>query len=132
MAGEIVTRFAPSPTGYLHVGGGRTALFNWLYARRHGGALSVRIENTDVEHSSAEMVTAILDGLRWLGIDWDEGPEVGGPHAPYVQSERFDTYADIAEKLRDSGKAYHCYCTQEEVEERRQHSDNRASGYDGH
>src|SRR4029450_9028137 len=81
-------RFAPSPTGYLHVGGARTALFNWLYARRHGGVFILRIEDTDVERSSAEMVTGILDGMRWLGIDWDEGPEVDGPHAPYFQSER--------------------------------------------
>ena len=79
-------RFAPSPTGYLHVGGARTALFNWLYARRHGGVFVLRIEDTDVERSSEEMVSGILDGLRWLGLDWDEGPEVGGPHAPYFQS----------------------------------------------
>ena len=74
-------RFAPSPTGYLHVGGARTALFNWLFARRHGGVFVLRIEDTDVERSSAEMVEGILDGLRWLGLDWDEGPKVGGPHA---------------------------------------------------
>ena len=73
-------RFAPSPTGYLHVGGARTALFNWLYARRHGGTFVLRIEDTDVERSSGDMVTGILDGLRWLGLDWDEGPEAGGPH----------------------------------------------------
>ena len=79
-------RFAPSPTGYLHVGGARTALFNWLFARRHGGVFVLRIEDTDVERSSAEMVDGILDGLRWLGLDWDEGPDIGGPHAPYFQS----------------------------------------------
>jgi glutamyl-tRNA synthetase len=79
----IRVRFAPSPTGYLHVGGARTALFNWLFARRHGGVFVLRIEDTDVERSQPEMVTGILDGLRWLGIDWDEGPETGGPHAPY-------------------------------------------------
>ena len=79
-------RFAPSPTGYLHVGGARTALFNWLFARRHGGVFVLRIEDTDAERSSAEMVDGILDGLRWLGLDWDEGPGVGGPHAPYFQS----------------------------------------------
>ena len=90
-------RFAPSPTGYLHVGGARTALFNWLYARRHGGTFILRIEDTDVERSQAEMVTGILDGLRWLGIDWDEGPEVGGPHAPYFQSERLDRYRAAAQ-----------------------------------
>jgi glutamyl-tRNA synthetase len=99
-------RFAPSPTGYLHVGGARTALFNWLYARRHGGTFILRIEDTDVERSQAEMVTGILDGLRWLGIDWDEGPDVGGPHAPYFQSERVDRYRAAAKQLLDSGQAF--------------------------
>jgi glutamyl-tRNA synthetase len=99
-------RFAPSPTGYLHVGGARTALFNWLYARRHGGAFILRIEDTDVERSQTEMVTGILDGLRWLGIDWDEGPEIGGPHAPYFQSERLDRYRAAARQLLDSGQAF--------------------------
>ena len=99
-------RFAPSPTGYLHVGGARTALFNWLYARRHGGTFILRIEDTDVERSQAEMVTGILDGLRWLGIDWDEGPEVGGPYAPYFQSERLDRYRGAAKQLLDSGQAF--------------------------
>jgi glutamyl-tRNA synthetase len=99
-------RFAPSPTGYLHVGGARTALFNWLYARRHGGAFILRIEDTDVERSQPEMVTGILDGLRWLGIDWDEGPEVDGPHAPYFQSQRLDRYRAAAKQLLDSGQAF--------------------------
>jgi len=90
----------------LHVGGARTALFNWLYARRHGGTFILRIEDTDVERSQAEMVTGILDGLRWLGIDWDEGPEVGGPHAPYFQSERLDRYRAAAKQLLDSGQAF--------------------------
>ena len=99
-------RFAPSPTGYLHVGGARTALFNWLYARRHGGVFVLRIEDTDVERSQAEMVTGILDGLRWLGIDWDEGPEVGGPHAPYYQSQRLERYRAAAKQLLDSGQAF--------------------------
>jgi len=99
-------RFAPSPTGYLHVGGARTALFNWLYARRHGGAFILRIEDTDVERSQPEMVTGILDGLRWLGIDWDEGPEIGGPHAPYFQSQRLERYRAAARQLLDSGQAF--------------------------
>jgi glutamyl-tRNA synthetase len=99
-------RFAPSPTGYLHVGGARTALFNWLFARRHGGAFILRIEDTDVERSQAEMVTGILDGLRWLGIDWDEGPEIEGPHAPYFQSLRLDRYRAAAKQLLDSGQAF--------------------------
>lgn len=99
-------RFAPSPTGYLHVGGARTALFNWLYTRRHGGVFILRIEDTDVERSSDEMVTGILDGLRWLGITWDEGPEVGGPHAPYFQSQRLDRYRAAARALVASGNAF--------------------------
>jgi glutamyl-tRNA synthetase len=99
-------RFAPSPTGYLHVGGARTALFNWLYARRHGGDFILRIEDTDVARSQEEMVSGILDGLRWLGIDWDEGPEIGGPHAPYFQSERLDRYRAAAKQLLDSGQAF--------------------------
>jgi glutamyl-tRNA synthetase len=99
-------RFAPSPTGYLHVGGARTALFNWLYARRHGGAFVLRIEDTDAERSSDEMVTGILDGLRWLGLDWDEGPEVGGPNAPYFQSQRLEKYRAAAARLLASGCAY--------------------------
>jgi glutamyl-tRNA synthetase len=99
-------RFAPSPTGFLHVGGARTALFNWLYARRQGGRFILRIEDTDVERSSADMVTGILDGLRWLGLDWDEGPGIGGPHGPYFQSERLDRYREIAQHLLDAGHAY--------------------------
>lgn len=99
MAGPPRLRFAPSPTGYLHVGGARTALFNWLYARRHGGVFILRIEDTDVERSSAEMVTGILDGLRWLGLDWDEGPAAGGPHGPYFQSQRLEKYRAAAETL---------------------------------
>ena len=99
-------RFAPSPTGYLHVGGARTALFNWLYARRHGGVFVLRIEDTDVERSSEEMVSGILDGLRWLGLDWDEGPEVDGPHAPYFQSQRLDKYRAAARQLLDKGSAF--------------------------
>jgi len=112
-------RFAPSPTGYLHVGGARTALFNWLYARRHGGAFVLRIEDTDVERSSADMVRGILDSLRWLGLDWDEGPGVGGPHAPYFQSERLDRYRRAARDLVLSGHAYRCYCKPEELKARR-------------
>ena len=95
----VRVRFAPSPTGYLHVGGARTALFNWLYARRHGGTFVLRIEDTDAERSSWEMVAGIVDGLRWLGLDWDEGPDIGGPHAPYFQSQRLETYRAMAERL---------------------------------
>jgi glutamyl-tRNA synthetase len=112
-------RFAPSPTGYLHVGGARTALFNWLFARRHGGVFVLRIEDTDAERSSAEMVEGILDGLRWLGLDWDEGPKIGGPYGPYFQSERFDRHRAMAERLVASGDAYFCYCTPEELKAKR-------------
>jgi glutamyl-tRNA synthetase len=103
-------RFAPSPTGYLHVGGARTALFNWLYARRAGGIFVLRIEDTDVERSSWDKVAGILEGLRWLGLDWDEGPEVGGPHGPYFQSQRLGRYREMAERLVGDGHAYYCYC----------------------
>src|SRR3954447_19495826 len=104
----VRVRFAPSPTGYLHIGGARTALFNWLYARRQGGVFVLRIEDTDVERSSADQVSGILEGLRWLGLTWDEGPEAGGPHAPYFQSERLATYRAAAERLLAEGHAYHC------------------------
>jgi glutamyl-tRNA synthetase len=112
-------RFAPSPTGYLHVGGARTALFNWLYARRVGGTFVLRIEDTDVERSSADMVTGILQSMKWLGLDWDEGPEVGGPHAPYFQTERLDGYRAAAAQLVASGHAYYCYCHPDELKARR-------------
>jgi len=113
-------RFAPSPTGYLHVGGARTALFNWLYARRHGGVFVLRIEDTDVERSSADMVTGILDSMRWLGLDWDEGPGVGGPHAPYFQSERLEGYRQAAHALVASGHAYRCYCNPDDLKAKRE------------
>ena len=103
-------RFAPSPTGYLHVGGARTALFNWLYVRRMGGVFVLRIEDTDVERSSADMVTGILDGMRWIGLDWDEGPEVGGDYGPYFQSQRLARYRELGEQLVRGGHAYYCYC----------------------
>jgi len=104
-------RFAPSPTGYLHVGGARTALFNWLFARHFGGTLILRIEDTDFERSSEEMVEGILTGMRWLGLNWDEGP--------FYQSQRLDLYRATAEKLLASGHAYHCFCTKAELEQRR-------------
>jgi glutamyl-tRNA synthetase len=115
----VRVRFAPSPTGYLHVGGARTALFNWLLARRLGGVFVLRIEDTDVERSSEEMVEGILDGMRWLGLEWDEGPKVDGPHAPYFQSERLEIYRDLAERLVTAKKAYYCYCTPDELQARR-------------
>ena len=112
-------RFAPSPTGYLHVGGARTALFNWLYARRHGGAFILRIEDTDVERSSADMVTAIFNSMKWLGLDWDEGPGVGGPHAPYFQTERLDKYRRAARALAEGGRAYRCFCKPDDLKAER-------------
>jgi glutamyl-tRNA synthetase len=109
-------RFAPSPTGYLHIGGARTALFNWLWARHTGGTFVLRIEDTDRDRSTQLAVDAILDGMRWLGLDWDEGPEVGGPHGPYFQTQRLDVYRGYAEKLMAQGKAFACYCTKEELD----------------
>jgi glutamyl-tRNA synthetase len=122
-------RFAPSPTGYLHVGGARTALFNWLYARRHGGTFVLRIEDTDVDRSSAEMIDGILDGLRWLGLDWDEGPEVGGPHGPYFQSARLDRHREAAERLVAEGRAYNCYCTPERLRTERELAEKRGEAW---
>lgn len=116
---SVRVRFAPSPTGYLHVGGARTALFNWLFARHFGGTFVLRIEDTDRERSTEESVQAILEGLTWLGLDWDEGPGVGGPHGPYFQTQRLESYHAYAEKLVKLGRAYKCYCTPEELEERR-------------
>jgi len=112
-------RFAPSPTGYLHIGGARTALFNYLYARRHGGVFILRMEDTDQERSTPESVQAILDGLDWLGIDWDEGPGKEGRYGPYFQTQRLDLYKKYADQLIAEGKAYRCYCTREEIDARR-------------
>ena len=122
-------RFAPSPTGYLHVGGARTALFNWLYARHVGGVFVLRIEDTDVERSSWDMVTGIVEGMRWLGLDWDEGPDVGGPHGPYFQSERLGKYRDAAERLVRSGHAYYCYCSPDELRAQREAAESKGEGW---
>lgn len=113
---EVRTRFAPSPTGFLHIGGVRTALYSWLYARRHGGKFVLRIEDTDKERNTPEAVQAIFDGMRWSGLDWDEGPDIGGPYGPYRQTERLDLYREYVEKLIGSGHAYRSYETQEEKE----------------
>jgi glutamyl-tRNA synthetase len=122
-------RFAPSPTGYLHVGGARTALFNWLYARRHGGTFVLRIEDTDVERSSEEMTAGIFEGLRWLGITWDEGPGVEGPHGPYLQSGRLQRYRDTAARLVEAGLAYYCYCRPEDLKAARDAAEARGEGW---
>jgi glutamyl/glutaminyl-tRNA synthetase len=112
----VRTRFAPSPTGYLHIGGVRTALFNWLYARQHHGQFILRIDDTDAERNRPEALQPILDGFKWLGINWDEGPEIGGPHGPYFQSQRSHLYVEAAMKLIDSGAAYPCYATKEQLD----------------
>jgi len=125
----VRVRFAPSPTGYLHIGGARTALFNWLYARRHGGTFVLRIEDTDTERSSWEMVAGIVEGMRWLGLDWDEGPDVGGPHAPYFQSQRVDRYRAMAERLVAEGRGYYCYCTTETLQRKRQAAEATGGGW---
>lgn len=121
----VRTRFAPSPTGYLHVGGARTALFSWLYARKHGGQFILRIEDTDLERSTQESVNAILEGMEWLGLDYDEGP--------FYQTKRFDRYKEVIKQLMDQGDAYYCYCSKEELEELReqQRANKEKPRYDG-
>ena len=126
MAAKVRVRYAPSPTGQPHIGNIRTALFNWLFARHHGGKFIVRIEDTDQTRFVDGAIEAILDGLRWLNIDWDEGPEVEGPHAPYEQSNRLEIYQRLSEQLLDQGNAYYCYCSREELERLRRA--NRESG----
>ena len=116
----VRTRFAPSPTGYLHIGGVRTALFNWLFTRRHGGQFLLRIDDTDQQRNVEAALAPILHGFRWLGIDWDEGPEVGGPHAPYYQSQRGHRYQDAVDKLLASGHAYRDYATPDELKAERE------------
>ena len=112
----VRVRFAPSPTGYLHIGGARTALFNWMFARKHKGTFILRIEDTDTKRTVKGAVEAIMEGLRWMGLDWDEGPDIGGPFGPYVQSERKETYLHYAEQLIASGHAYRCYTSAEELD----------------
>ncbi len=126
-------RFAPSPTGLLHVGNARTALYNWLFARHTGGEFLLRIEDTDVERSEARYETQLIEDLRWLGLDWTEGPQIGGPYAPYRQSERLEIYHQHTEQLLGEGKAYRCFCTAEELEQERQLAlrEQRAQMYSG-
>ncbi|MBS3965030.1 MAG: glutamate--tRNA ligase [Methylomonas sp.] len=122
---SVITRFAPSPTGYLHVGGARTALFSWLYARKHGGRFILRIEDTDLERSTQESVNAILEGMTWLGLEYDEGP--------FYQTHRFDRYQQVIQQLLDQGDAYYCYCSREELDalRERQMADKEKPRYDG-
>ena len=131
---DVRVRFCPSPTGNPHVGLVRTALFNWAFVRHHGGTFVFRIEDTDVARDSEESYLALLEAFDWLGLRWDEGPDVGGPHAPYRQSLRSDIYTNVVDQLRVAGHAYPCYCTPLELEQRRElaRSEGRPSGYDGH
>ncbi len=129
---SVRVRFAPSPTGHLHVGGARTAIFNWLFARHHGGTFIIRVEDTDQARSTRESEKMVLEDLRWLGLQWDEGPDVGGPHEPYRQSERVKTYSEAAQQLLASGIAYRCFCTEEELEQKRKkaEAEGRPPHYD--
>ncbi len=126
MTESVRVRFAPSPTGHLHIGGARTAIYNWAFARRSGGTFILRIDDTDPERSTYENTEAILRSLRWLGIDWDEGPEAGGPVGPYFQTARAESYVAALESLKSSGAAYPCFCTAEQLEAKR--GDARATG----
>lgn len=130
---QIRVRFAPSPTGHLHVGGARTALYNWLFARSRGGSFILRIEDTDLSRSTDESIRQIITSLRWLGLDWDEGPEADGDFGPYRQMERMEIYQKAALALLDAGKAYHCYCSPEELETARAtaRQESRPVVYDG-
>jgi len=117
---KVRVRFAPSPTGYLHIGGARTALFNYFFAKRYGGKFILRIEDTDRERLKEDSVSQIISSLKWLGIEWDEGPEIGGEFGPYFQSERLELYRKEAQRLVDEGKAYYCFCTEEEIAKERE------------
>jgi glutamyl-tRNA synthetase len=125
----VRTRFAPSPTGYLHIGGVRTALFNWLFARKHGGQFILRIDDTDQQRNVAEALAPILNGFRWLGLDWDEGAEVGGPYGPYYQSQRLERYQAAVRQLIDKGQAYYDYATPEELKAERETAEKEKLPY---
>jgi len=130
---KVRVRFAPSPTGHIHLGNVRTALFNWLFARQKGGTFILRIEDTDLERSEARYETQLMEDLKWLGLDWDEGPDVGGPYPPYRQSDKMDVYRSYAERLIKEQKAYYCFCTAEELERDRQQAmaEQRQPNYSG-
>ncbi len=125
----VVTRFAPSPTGYLHIGGTRTALFCWLLARHSGGKMILRIEDTDQKRNTPSATQQVIDDLRWLGIDWDEGPQVGGPNGPYFQSQRLELYKEYTQKLLDAGLAYYCFDTPEELEVMRKQAQDKKQNF---
>ena len=132
MTDTVRVRFAPSPTGFLHIGGARTALYNWAFARHHSGTFVLRIEDTDPERSTTENTQAILRAMQWLGLDYDEGPGVGGEYGPYFQTQRFERYAEGLEALKSSGHAYPCFCTAEELDAKRDaaRSKGGVAGYD--
>ena len=116
---KIRVRFAPSPTGDPHVGNIRTAVFNWLFARHNGGTVVVRVEDTDQTREVPGATQALLESLQWLGLDWDEGPDIGGEYGPYLQSQRLDRYRDVASKLLKNGSAYYCFCSTQRLQELR-------------
>lgn len=130
---SVRVRIAPAPSGSLHIGNARTALYNWLFARHHGGAFVLRIEDTDQQRASEEHLRSVIEEMHWLGLDYDEGPDIGGPYAPYVQSERLAVYKGEADRLYEQGLAYRCYCTPEELKQRRERAraEHRKPGYDG-
>jgi len=130
---QVRVRFAPSPTGYLHVGGARTALYNWLYAKKKGGKFILRIEDTDQARSTEEALQMQVSDLKWLGLTWDEGYDIGGPYGPYKQSERLHIYKEKAEEIIDSGKAYYCFCSDAELDEKKEiaKKEGRPPHYDG-
>ena len=132
MTQQVRVRFAPSPTGRLHIGGARTAIFNWAFARAMGGTFVLRIEDTDPERSTQENVDVIVNAMKWLGLDWDEGPEVGGAYGPYFQMERMDTYTAALEQLKAAGAAYPCFCTKEELDAKRELAEKTEGGYAGY
>lgn len=132
MSNDIRVRFAPSPTGRLHLGGARTAIYNWAFARAHGGTFVLRIDDTDPERSTEENTAQILRSLKWLGLDWDEGPEVGGDHGPYYQTQRMDHYRAALQRLIETGNAYPCFCTAEELAAAREAAHARGDSFQGY
>lgn len=128
----VRVRFAPSPTGMLHVGGARTAIYNWAYARSTGGTFVLRIEDTDLTRSTNENTQIILRAMRWLGLDWDEGPDCGGAYGPYTQTERMETYAQALEKLKAADKVYPCFCSKDELDQKRQTAEKEGEAYAGY
>ena len=132
MTDTVRVRFAPSPTGKLHIGGARTAIYNWAFARAMGGKFILRIEDTDPERSTEENVQVILNAMKWLGLDWDEGPEVGGAAGPYFQTQRTDTYAAALEQMKQRGSVYPCFCTKEELDAKRAAAEANEGGYAGY